>query len=118
MKQIKTLFLIYNANSGLMNLAIDSLHKMFSPQTYACNLCSITHGFIGVKQEWANFTRELDYNIVYLHKDEWEKQEGSSMHYPSIFISENNTFKEVLNAEQINKMKLKDLIHFLKHLDT
>ena len=115
---LKPLFLIYNADSGLMNLALDTLHKVFSPKTYHCNLCRITHGFIGEKQDWIKFVNSLTYNIVYMHKDEWEKEERGTFQYPMVYVYEDDKYQEILNAEQINKMELTDLIHFLKHLDT
>jgi hypothetical protein len=40
----KSLLFVYNADSGVFNLVTDIAHKIFSPQTYACQLCCITHG--------------------------------------------------------------------------
>jgi hypothetical protein len=40
---MKLLF-VYNADSGLAAALFDSAHKLLSPQTYACNLCALTHG--------------------------------------------------------------------------
>ena len=39
--------MIYNADGGLVNGALDLLHKTFSPATYACRLCDVTYGPLG-----------------------------------------------------------------------
>jgi len=38
------LILVNNAKNGVFNKAIDFAHKIVSPQTYECSLCSITYG--------------------------------------------------------------------------
>jgi hypothetical protein len=41
--QIKiSLVFVYNADSGVFNTLSDIAHKIFSPETYACNLCALT----------------------------------------------------------------------------
>ena len=34
---------IYNAKSGTVNSLIDWAHKIVSPDTYECSLCSMTY---------------------------------------------------------------------------
>ncbi len=47
-----TLLFVYNADSGFFNLAADIARKIFSPQTYDCNLCAITHDAFAMKNDW------------------------------------------------------------------
>jgi hypothetical protein len=46
------LLMIYNADGGLVNGALDLLHKTFSPATYPCRLCEVTYGTFGMKRDW------------------------------------------------------------------
>ena len=67
------LIFIYNAESGTVNALIDFTHKIISPSTYDCQLCSITHGIFGMKQRWKTFLDSLPYKKTFLHKDEVQK---------------------------------------------
>jgi len=65
------LLMVYNADSGLANAALESLHKLFSPATYACRLCAITYGLVAMKSAWRSTIEALPHPAVFLHKDEW-----------------------------------------------
>ena len=60
------LIFVYNADSGLFNTLTDIAHKVLSPDTYACNLCSITHGYLKERRKWRNFIRTLDHPVEFL----------------------------------------------------
>ena len=49
------LLFVYNADSGLFNTMADIGHKIFSPQTYSCLLCALTHGYFRERDEWRRF---------------------------------------------------------------
>lgn len=74
------LIFIYNADSGLFNTVTDIAHKIFSPQTYSCNLCALTHDYFNVRDEWKEFIAGLGVECEFLHRDEMEK------HYPDLDI--------------------------------
>ncbi len=38
------LIFVYNADSGKLNVLFDVGHKIVSPGTYKCDLCTLTHG--------------------------------------------------------------------------
>jgi hypothetical protein len=104
MSKIKLLF-VYNADSGLFNTVTDIAHKLLSPKTYACNLCSITHGVFSVRESWLKFLEELDAECEFLHKDEFLKVNPDiSDSLPAIFKMENNQPEIFLDAENINKL--------------
>ena len=69
---MKLLF-VYNADSGLAAALFDSAHKLLSPQTYACNLCALTHGLAGPKKQWSAFLKTLSEPPGFLHRDEFLK---------------------------------------------
>lgn len=95
---------VYNADSGVFNLLSDIAHKIFSPQTYACNLCAITHSNFGMKKEWKEYLDSLENPLEFLHGDEFKsKYELERAGLPAIFVEENNSLKQIVTAEQINK---------------
>ena len=55
----RELILVYNADSDLFSLIKDALHKILSPSTYQCNLCSLTFGMIGMRDEWKALRKQL-----------------------------------------------------------
>jgi hypothetical protein len=65
------LIMIYNADGGLVNGALDLLHKTFSPSTYACRLCEVTYGSFGMKRDWRATIAALPLPVTFLHRDEW-----------------------------------------------
>jgi hypothetical protein len=70
------LLFVYNADSGLFNTVTDIAHKIFSPQTYSCPLCSLTHGYFQVRGEWKAFIDSLSLPCEFLHRDEAKRQYG------------------------------------------
>lgn len=63
------LIFIYNAKSGLLNGAIDYVHKIVSPDTYSCSLCGLTYGPLGMKRAWADFLESLPVEVVFTYPD-------------------------------------------------
>lgn len=72
---MKLLF-IYNANSGRINGWLDIGHKLISPSTYACDLCSLTHGVFAEREQWKQYRDASSVEMEFLHKDEFEKAYG------------------------------------------
>ena len=68
-----TFVFVYNADSGLFNTAADIAHKLLSPDTYACNLCALTHGHFKVREEWTGFLETLDAECEFVHRDEFTR---------------------------------------------
>jgi hypothetical protein len=64
------LIFIYNANGGLMHMALDSLHKTLSPSTYPCSLCAITYGSLRMVPKWRQWLNALPISAVFQHKDD------------------------------------------------
>lgn len=97
------LIFVYNANSGLFNSLTDIAHKIFSPETYSCNLCALTHSNFGMRKEWKRFVESLDQRIEFLHSDELKSKYGvEEASLPAIFREENGKAKEWITAEEIN----------------
>ena len=77
---------VYNADSGLFNTVTDIAHKILSPETYACNLCALTHGHFIIREEWVRFLETLDADCEFLHRDEFHAAYGKTdVALPAVF---------------------------------
>lgn len=105
------LVFVYNARTGLFNTVADIAHKIFSPQTYACNLCHITYTAFGMRQEWQEFLSGLDVPLEFLHADELEKGYGiEGVALPAIFKKMEDGLVVWIDADTINRCRtLEDL---------
>lgn len=97
------LVFVYNANSGLFNTLSDIAHKVFAPETYACNLCGITHTPLGMRGEWKVFLENLECEKEFLHADELTDRYGmSGIQLPAIFLKKDDSLDLWISADEIN----------------
>ena len=102
--ETKKLVFVYNADSGMFNTLTDIAHKVFSPQTYSCNLCAISHSYFSERDEWKNFISELDAECEFLHRDEFEKKYAlTGCRYPAVFLKSGTGLDIYLDADEINQ---------------
>lgn len=100
----KQLVFVYNADSGMFNTLTDIAHKVFSPQTYSCNLCAISHSYLSERDEWKEFISGLDAECEFLHRDEFEKKyQLKDQVFPVVYLMEGHELKTCLTAEVINQ---------------
>jgi len=105
------LIFVYNAKSGKMNAMKDYFHKVVSPKTYGCNLCSLTYDMLGMKSEWKRTIENMGLKTVFLHKDELAKRYSLSFELPVILQKKGDQISVLISAEEINKTKnLNELI--------
>jgi len=112
-----TLIFAYNADTGLFNAVADMAHKLFSPETYACNLCAITHSHIGMRREWRQFIDSLPVPVEFLHRNELHAAHGlQHIPLPAIFAKRPQAEPELwLGAEAINACQsIPDLIALIE----
>ena len=110
-----TLVFVYNADSGLFNTLTDIAHKVFSPSTYQCHLCELSHGHFTMREEWSGFISELDMDTEFLHRDEFAAKYGqSTMEYPAVLILRGQRLDSFIDSAMINACgsidELKDVI--------
>jgi hypothetical protein len=99
-----TLVFVYNAESGLLNTLTDMAHKAFSPRTYRCNLCALTHTTFGMRKSWKRFLETLDHPLEFLHRDELKHQYGiAGVQLPAIFTKVGSRLEILVGADSINK---------------
>jgi len=113
MANSKALIFVYNADSGLWNSYLDSMHKIFSPKNYSCQLCAITHGTFGMKKEWSEFITTLPIELKFLHRNEWQSDYNRKDNLPAIFLIENGKVSPWLEADQLKVMRLEELKKYL-----
>ncbi|RMA57685.1 GTPase [Ulvibacter antarcticus] len=111
---MKLLF-VYNANSGFINAAMDSMHKIASPETYNCKLCALTFGNFSENKEWKAFRETSDIEMVFLHKDEFLKQYRSKWlpkyDFPVVLSEENGELQVFMTSEVMEGLEnISDLI--------
>lgn len=116
-----TLMFVYNADSGMFNTLSDMAHKVFSPKTYSCNLCALTHSTFSMRDEWKAFIESLGVELEFLHRDEFKKRgdgsgggDAGEVDLPAIFMKGDQGLEVLADAASINTCKtmdeLKDLI--------
>ena len=101
-----TLIFVYNANGGVFNTLTDIAHKIFSPETYACNLCALTHSNFGMREEWKRFIKSLGRTVEFLHADELKEEYGvEGVPLPAIFRKDGGSLREWIGADAINSCR-------------
>ena len=109
--QAPALVFVYNAESGVFNTLADAAHKIFSPRTYACNLCALTHGAVRMRGEWRRFLEGLGRPLEFLHADELAARHGpKGVGLPAVFTRQGDELKLLAGAGAINACRtLEDL---------
>jgi hypothetical protein len=97
------LLFVYNADSGLFNTLADIGHKIFSPDTYECALCALTHGYFKEREQWRTFVESLDRECTFLHRDEFlRRHPDQSTRLPAVFLLRNGELECCADAEAID----------------
>lgn len=103
------LVFVYNAASGLFNAVADAAHKLISPETYACNLCALTHTTFGMRGEWKQFLNGLGRPLEFLHADELENVYGvRGVALPAVFGRRAGRLELLIGADRINGCRTTD----------
>ena len=113
------LVFIWNADSGLQNALMDSLHKVLSPQTYSCKLCQLTYGITGPKMRWTEILKTLGRPVACYHRDEFQRtpiaEKFPSLELPAVLIATSDRLQILLSRDEIGQCKdLQALLGALK----
>jgi len=102
LRSTDTIIFVYNADSGLFNLLSDMAHKALSPDTYNCQLCMLTHGHFGMRDQWRDYLETLDVEIDFLHRDEFIKQYPEhNAELPALFLRRDDVTELLVAASTI-----------------
>jgi hypothetical protein len=97
------LLFVYNADSGLYNTLSDIAHKLLSPATYSCSLCSITHGVFSEREDWRQFIESLPVSSEFLHRDDFKQRYPEWVHLdlPVLLLLRDKEVSVLLDQERI-----------------
>ena len=116
----KQLIFIYNADSGLINALLDYGKKYIQPDKYECQLCAVTYGPFGMKNDWKKFFKQLHTDVEFLHRDEYVAAHPDSTidQYPTMLGIDNaGEHKILISKTDFEKIKsLEDLKTTITHL--
>ena len=105
----KKILFIYNANSDTGSKMLDFAHKIVSPDTYDCALCSLTFGNFTENKQWKTFRESLlakGYELEFCHKDEFQKSYkskfGHAFTYPIILVETAHDLEVLVTTEKLN----------------
>ncbi len=98
----RELCFVYNAQSGVAHALMDYVHKIVSPDTYACSLCGVTYGNLGMHREWADYLRSLPFKTRFLYQDTMPEHLGE-ISLPAAFVVENDQWVPVIGSEEMDK---------------
>ena len=107
-EHVEKLIFIYNADSGLRNAIVDSMHKVVSPGTYDCKLCEITFGVFTENDRWKSFRKKSRFDMDFLHKDEFRKKYASKFGYkfgyPIVLVESIRGLEIFVNTDELNNL--------------
>ena len=112
------LIFVYNADSGVLNTVKDIGHKLFSPQTYDCFLCSLTHDTFKENPEWKTFRDSSPIEMIFLHRDEFEEKYHQQSEYPVIFKETEGLEIFISKQTLASYSSLSDLIQAVQQLES
>ena len=111
------LIFVYNADSGMLNTVKDISHKLFSPETYDCFLCSLTHDTFKENSAWKTFRNSSATEMVFLHRDEFEQKYKRKLEYP-VVLKKADDLETVISKETLASYStLSDLIQAVQQLE-
>ena len=100
-KEVKTIYFIYNADGGLLNEIKYWINKNLLRKKMVCELCDISHSKIFVRYDWLKFIKELrkDYKVKVLHRNEIPKKilENNFL-FPCVIVETENDLMEIINS--------------------
>ncbi len=95
------LVFVYNAEAGLLNGIVDSVHKVVSPSTYQCNLCAITHGLATMNRDWRDWLKRLDMPTRFFHRADFRQSwPDADIRLPAILLERDQRLTMLVNAEE------------------
>ena len=103
------LIFVYNASATKAGWLLASAYKFFSPNTYKCDLCSLTFGIFSENKKWKAFRKSTNLEMVFLHRDQFLKQYKSKWlpkyDFPVILSQEQDMLEIFLRNVDIAQAK-------------
>lgn len=98
----------------MANTLLHAAHKLFSPQTYDCNLCTIINSPMGMRKPWKEFLNNLGFEYEFIHSHELAaKYRINDIELPAIFIKRDKLMELRIDAKAINNRQTMDCLQSL-----
>jgi hypothetical protein len=111
------LVFVYNAKNDFVSKTLDFAHKIISPNTYQCDLCSLTYGNFGIKKEWEVFLNTIRMDTKFMYSNQYEKLfPNQNQTYPAIFLVQNNQWKSLVSPKDFKD--LQSLQQLIQHIES
>lgn len=105
----RELCFVYNAQSGVAHAFMDYVHKIVSPDTYACSLCGVTYGNLGMHRKWARYLRALPFKTRFYYQDTLPGHlEVVSL--PAAFVVEDGQWVQVIENQEMDEATTLDAL--------
>lgn len=101
------LIFVYNADGGIAQGIIDSVHKTLSPATYPCSLCAITYGTFTMDRRWRAWLKALPMAAVFYHKDDSPYRDVT---LPVVLVERDGQVETLVSAAQLNTLDSVDAL--------
>jgi hypothetical protein len=101
------LIFIYNADGGLAQAILDTLHKTWSPETYPCSLCSITYGTFRMDPKWRKWLGTIPIPVVFQHKDDTPHKDIA---LPAVLRERGGQIETLIDAATLAKIGTLDVL--------
>ena len=103
MAEPKVIF-VYNAQSGVFSALSDYVHKIVSPDTYECQLCTVTYGNLGMRSVWKTYVENLPAQVVFTYKDKLRDDQPlmKEAALPAAFVMADGETKLAIDADAMN----------------
>ena len=105
---------VYNANENIKSAILDYAHKVFSPSTYRCELCSLTHSNIGPRKEWRSFRKSVNLVLDVMYIESFEERFNHRFNYPVILLEIQDNLEVIMTKDEIaNHSSIESLLESL-----
>lgn len=111
------LVFVYNADLGFFNALTDTIHKVFSPETYACSLCRFTYGTVGMVRPWKQFLEALGVELAFYHRNEFRQHyDAADVALPAVLVEDEGQLTMAVPAGEIDACaSLEELMEKVGH---
>ena len=82
--------------------------KFFSPSTYPCELCSLTHSNVGERRAWSKLKAETNLEMEFIYKSEFKSRFSMNVELPVILKLKDDSPKVLMTKTDITGIKSPD----------
>ncbi|MDQ3367375.1 MAG: hypothetical protein M3680_18275 [Myxococcota bacterium] len=97
----RELVFVYDADSNAWSKLFDAAHKIVSPATYSCSLCTLTYGAFSMHRTWASFVGSLPHPVRFAYRDQLRREHVALPALPALLERRGGAWTTLLAREQI-----------------